>query len=110
MVKNMRPHRGPPTQVLDSLCGISSPLVYLPYRQMDIFGSGTAMCMVVTGQLPFADLDPADDEAEVQRRFSDGEFPHLVEQPGGDVLRKTPQEVMSPLRRICRIFRYLPAN
>ncbi|KAH8910546.1 kinase-like protein [Coniochaeta sp. PMI_546] len=60
---------------------------YCDYKT-DIFALGTAIYMMMEGHPPFADLDPVDDEDEIQRRFKDGEFPALDEYWGGDVIRK----------------------
>lgn len=54
----------------------------------DIFALGTSIFYIITGQLPFMDVDPVEDEEEIQRRFQAGEFPLLEENRGGDIIRK----------------------
>jgi serine/threonine protein kinase len=55
-------------------------------RKNDIFALGTALLIIITGQLPFPDLDIMDED-EINRRFEAHEFPALGEFPGGDVVR-----------------------
>jgi len=62
-----------------------------PYDQnhkTDIFALGTAIYFMMTGHPPFPNLDAVDDEDEIQRRFRDGQFPHLEKYCGGDVIQK----------------------
>ncbi|KAF1990108.1 kinase-like protein [Aulographum hederae CBS 113979] len=54
----------------------------------DIFGLGTTIYYMVTGQLPFPELDGFDHEEEILRRFKEREFPELETHRGGDVVRK----------------------
>ncbi|KAF2731949.1 kinase-like protein [Polyplosphaeria fusca] len=55
-------------------------------HKTDIFALGTALFVIVTGNLPFPDLDTLDED-EIQRRFEEHEFPPLEKLPGGDVIR-----------------------
>lgn len=57
-------------------------------RKTDIFALGTAIYFIMTGELPFPDLDLFDNEEEIQRRFQVGDFPPLEQQRGGDVIFK----------------------
>jgi serine/threonine protein kinase len=57
-------------------------------RKTDMFAFGTALYFMITGQAPFPDLDTADDEDEIYRRFECCEFPSLEPHEGGDVVRK----------------------
>jgi serine/threonine protein kinase len=54
----------------------------------DIFALGTALFVIITGELPFPNLDATDDENEIYRRFKECEFPRLGNLPGGDIIRK----------------------
>lgn len=54
----------------------------------DIFALGTSIFYIVTGQLPFPDLDPVEDDEEIEKRFRDGNLPSLEEHRGGIVVRK----------------------
>ncbi|OAA61938.1 Protein kinase-like domain protein [Niveomyces insectorum RCEF 264] len=54
----------------------------------DRFALGTTIYYIVTGERPFAPLDPVDDEDEIQRRFKAKEYPDLEAERGGDVVRK----------------------
>jgi len=57
-------------------------------RKTDIFAYGTAVYFMMTGKPPFPDLDTADDEDEIIRRFQCREFPSLHDYQGGNVVRK----------------------
>lgn len=54
----------------------------------DIFAFGTLFYFMVTGKPPFPELDTADDEDEICRRFKYGEFPILEYRQGGGVMLK----------------------
>lgn len=54
----------------------------------DMFALGTTIFYIITGQLPFLDVDPVSDEEEIQRRFREGEIPLLEENRGGEVIRR----------------------
>ena len=43
----------------------------------DIFALGSALYYIMQGEEPFPDLNPADDEEEIQTRFTSGRFPEL---------------------------------
>lgn len=60
---------------------------YCDYKT-DFFALGTAIYQMMKGHPPFTDLDPVDDEDEIQRRFKDGELPALGDNWGGDVIWK----------------------
>lgn len=60
---------------------------YCDFRT-DIFALGTSMFYIITGHLPFTDVNPVEDEEEIQRRFREGELPPLEWHCGGDVIRK----------------------
>ncbi|KAH8721591.1 kinase-like domain-containing protein [Phaeosphaeriaceae sp. PMI808] len=53
----------------------------------NIFALGTTLFVMITGQLPFPDLDTSDED-EIHRRFKNHEFPPLERLPGGEVIRK----------------------
>jgi serine/threonine protein kinase len=53
----------------------------------DIFAFGTALYVMISGQLPFPDLDTLDED-EIYRKFENLEFPPVEELLGGDVIRK----------------------
>ncbi|KAL6703515.1 hypothetical protein ACN47E_009613 [Coniothyrium glycines] len=57
-------------------------------EQTDIFALGTAMYIMIEGQPPFPDLDPVEDEHEIQARYMKGAFPPLDARRGGDVVQK----------------------
>ncbi|KAF1914157.1 kinase-like domain-containing protein [Ampelomyces quisqualis] len=59
---------------------------YCDYRT-DIFALGTALFAIMSGQLPFPDLDILYED-EIDRRFENHEFPPLTRLLGGDVVRK----------------------
>lgn len=54
----------------------------------DIFALGTSIYYIMTGQLPFPDLDPVMDDEEIERRFRVGQLPSLEEHRGGVVVWK----------------------
>lgn len=56
--------------------------------QTDRFALGTAIYYIMNGQRLFPDLDPVEEDGEVQRRFRAGEFPMLEDERGGQVIRK----------------------
>jgi serine/threonine protein kinase len=56
-------------------------------RKTDIFALGTVLYIIMNGQVPFPDLDPAHDEDEIQKRFERHEFP-LLDNLGGDIISK----------------------
>lgn len=55
--------------------------------QTDLFAFGTTLFYIMTGGLPFPDLDPGEDEDEIQARFRAGELPQLERSSGGEVVR-----------------------
>jgi serine/threonine protein kinase len=57
-------------------------------ERTDMFALGTAIYVMMTVQLPFPDLDPVEDEDEIQRRFRECEFPPLEDIQAGSVIRK----------------------
>ncbi|KAH6878788.1 hypothetical protein BKA58DRAFT_453025, partial [Alternaria rosae] len=59
---------------------------YRNYRT-NIFAFGTALCVIISGQLPFPDLDTLDED-EIHRKFENHNFPPLEELPAEDVIRK----------------------
>ncbi|RSL41363.1 hypothetical protein CEP53_012795, partial [Fusarium sp. AF-6] len=56
--------------------------------QTDRFTLGTAIYSIITGQRLFPDLDPVEEDTEVQRRFKAGDFPILPDERGGQIIRK----------------------
>lgn len=64
-------------------------------RQTDMFTLGTAIYFMMTGQPPFPDLDPIDNEDEIQRRFKHGDFPPLKSRQGGDIIQNAGWDVTS---------------
>ncbi|EEU39760.1 uncharacterized protein NECHADRAFT_79577 [Fusarium vanettenii 77-13-4] len=57
-------------------------------HQTDRFALGTAIYSIMTGQRLFLDLDPVEEDDEVQHRFRAGEFPMVEDEKGGQVTRK----------------------
>ena len=57
-------------------------------EKTDIFALGTAIYVMMCGVLPFPDLDPAEDEDEIQRRFRERNFPPLDIIRAGSIVRK----------------------
>jgi serine/threonine protein kinase len=55
----------------------------------DIFALASTIYHVATGYRVFPDLDTIDDEAEFQRRFQEGHFPHLEAELGGEIVQKS---------------------
>jgi serine/threonine protein kinase len=56
-------------------------------RMDDIHSLGTALYFIITGEMPFPDLE-ADEEEEIDARFQKNEFPPLERVLAGDVIRK----------------------
>lgn len=52
----------------------------------DIFALGTTAFFIITGHLPFTELDPLEDEDEIQQRFKDGDLPPLEQYQGGNII------------------------
>ncbi|KAF1923045.1 uncharacterized protein M421DRAFT_426283 [Didymella exigua CBS 183.55] len=76
-------------------------------KRTDMFALGTAIYVMISGQPPFPNLNSAEDEDEVQRRFRECEFPPLETIPAGSVVRKcwmgdnsTVSEIMEDIRRM----------
>jgi serine/threonine protein kinase len=76
-------------------------------QRTDIFAFGTALYFMMTDMPPFPDLDTADDEDEIRRRFECHEFPSLEQYQWGRVVRKCrlgsyscATEIMSDLQKI----------
>ncbi|KAH7015655.1 kinase-like domain-containing protein [Ilyonectria destructans] len=57
-------------------------------QKTDIFALGTAIYFMITGHWPFPDLDPIEQEEEVQRRFKSREFPTMKASHGDNIIRK----------------------
>jgi serine/threonine protein kinase len=88
-----------------TMSSMPRPDVNLCNEKTDMFALGTAIYVIMSGQLPFPDLDPAEDEHEIQRRFRECEFPPLETFQTGFVVRKcwmgdysTASEIVTDIR------------
>jgi len=52
----------------------------------DLFALGMAMYEIITGHEPFPDLDHLDDEIEIERRYTLGDFPTIEDVLGGKII------------------------
>lgn len=50
--------------------------------RLTFFALGTTAFFIIIGHLPFSDLDPFDDDGEIQRWFKDGDLPSRGQHPG----------------------------
>jgi hypothetical protein len=55
-------------------------------EKTDIFAQGTAIYVMICGLPTFSDLDPDEDEDEIQRRFRAHEFPPLGTIQAGSIV------------------------
>ncbi|RMZ72000.1 serine threonine kinase [Pyrenophora seminiperda CCB06] len=88
-----------------SLSSMPRPDANVFNETTDFFALGTTIYVLMSGQLPFPDLDPVVEDEEVERRFRECEFPPLETLPAGSVVRKcwvgdysTASEIVKDLR------------
>lgn len=93
---------------------VESPMSSMPRADQDycdfktdMFALGTTIFFIITGSQPFTDIDPVEEEEEVQRRFRDKEFPSLEIDCGGDIVRRcwmglyqSAQEIVHDIERL----------
>jgi serine/threonine protein kinase len=71
-----------------TMSSMPRPVANLCDQKTDMFALGTAIYVMMSDQLPFPDLDPAEDEEEIQKRFREFTFPPLETVLTGSVVRK----------------------